>query len=361
MMTMDGTSSVEGAAWPPSELEHVGRCPACGDPARSLMFDDMTDLSFGVAPGRWSLWRCGRCRVAYLDPRPNEASIGRAYDTYYTHEAPSADGGLATICGPSLKSRLRAGYYNHAFGHRLKNGLAVGRFAGVASPRKKAQMDHLIRHLPPPSSKDARFLDLGCGNGAFLGIARALGYTAMGLEPDPKVVATARSTGLDVRQGLIPGSGLPENSFDQITLSHVFEHLHRPQDACAELLRILKPGGRVWFSQPNLGAIGRETFGKYWRGFETPRHLCLFEPDSFMSFLSSAGFQDIRLLAPQPCAINNFRASVAMMAGEIPQKGVTPKGWGDDYLQKVRLADDAAMRRAEKGEAFTVVASRARS
>ena len=125
-----------------------------------------------------------------------------------------------------------------------------------------------------------------------------------------------------------------------------------------ELLRITKRGGRVWFTQPNLNATGRHVFGKYWRGFEAPRHLCLFDTKAFMVYLKDAGFTDVKLLTPQPCAVDYFRTSLLMTEGTVPRHDAVPAGWNSRWLNRARKADIEAVRAPENGESLTVVASR---
>ena len=43
---------------------------------------------------------------------------------------------------------------------------------------------------------------------------------------------------------------LPDNSFDGVLAMEVFEHLHTPERAAAEILRVLKPGGIALVSVP---------------------------------------------------------------------------------------------------------------
>ena len=250
---MNAATPALGRNWPPDDLEHLGRCPACGHEQRAVMFESVKDLAFGVAPGSWTLWRCGDCGAGYIDPRPSESSIGRAYSDYYTHDAVDGAKLVSLIAGSGFNSRLRAGYYNARYGYQLPNGSPLGAMVLAMAPAKRVQWDYLIRHLPPPGTPGAPVLDIGCGAGAFLHVARGLGYTPIGLEPDPAAVDVARAAGLDVRLGLLPDTGLQGGCFEQITLNHVFEHLHRPAEAATELLRLLRTGGRVWFSQPNSG------------------------------------------------------------------------------------------------------------
>jgi 2-polyprenyl-3-methyl-5-hydroxy-6-metoxy-1,4-benzoquinol methylase len=302
------------------------------------------------------MWRCEECRVAYLDPRPTEASIGRAYTDYYTRQPFNPSYQISLFNGRTLKARLRLGYYNARYGYKFANGWSLGNAVASIMRRRKALADYMIRHLPPPTIDGAALLDIGCGNGAFLLLAQGLGFAPTGLEPDGEAVKTAHGVGLDVRSGTLPNTGLPANFFEQITLSHVFEHLHWPQQASDEILRLLKPGGRIWLTQPNLDAAGRGLFGEYWRGLEAPRHLCLFDAETLAQILRRAGFEKIEVLPPPPDADFYFRQSLAMSEGNVPRAETDPVGWNSSWRQRAHEADKAARRRPQIAESLTIIA-----
>ena len=95
------------ATWPAEELEAGDRCPLCGCADRKALHQDLTDRVFFCAPGRWSLYQCGGCEGAYLDPWPTLESIARAYSSYYTHEPEGEDDAT-----PSAFERLKQAAYN---------------------------------------------------------------------------------------------------------------------------------------------------------------------------------------------------------------------------------------------------------
>lgn len=102
----------------------------------------------------------------------------------------------------------------------------------------------VTRHFPP----DAALLDVGCGT-AWLGRHFA-DYT--GIDGSPAAVASATAAGLAVIQGDVD-SGLPfsDASFDGVVLKDVLEHVASPVGLVGEVLRVLRPGGRVFASSPD--------------------------------------------------------------------------------------------------------------
>lgn len=334
------------------DLEHLGLCPICGERERRPAYLQTEDGAFGV-PGRWDYWTCV-CGVLYLDPRPTRHAIAIAYANYYTHERPS----LPLLWrATGIRGAARRGYLNARYGYRFDR---ASRLAGLIwrHRRTAAQtLDFLIRHLPAPPASGSRLLDFGCGNGAFLTVARHLGWEAVGLDPDPRAVEVARSLGLDVRQGTIIDSGLAPGSLQQIVMSHVLEHLHDPMDTLKTALNLLAPGGRLWLSQPNPDAIGLRRFGGHWRGLEPPRHLILIGAARLAELLMTIGFERVELLPPENAARFYFRQSEAI-ARRLDPFGAAARINPRELERDARAADRQARSSPQLAESLTMIAFR---
>ena len=85
----------------------------------------------------------------------------------------------------------------------------------------------------------------------------------------------------------------PNAYFDCVTLFDVFEHLVRPYDALEEVKRVLKPGGAIIITTPNLRSLSRLIKGKQWAGTKDPTHKWLFDSRSLRFVLERAGFSNI--------------------------------------------------------------------
>lgn len=285
------TSGYEGeSAWSEADLERVTTCLGCGGARFLVRYEALEDLLGGL-PGRWGYLACTVCGSLHLDPRPTPEAIGRAYpDDYVTH----GSGGNATSRdnGSSWAWRLANGYLNERFNAARYPASRIGRWLMPLVWPLRQQLDYFYRHLP---SKPSRVLDVGCGNGAFLLRARDAGWVVQGIEPDPIAAATARQEGLDITSCAIEAF-LPEELFDQITLSHVFEHLHAPDKALRRMHDWLCPGGMLWMSLPNPSGLGHRIFRRNWFSLDPPRHLFLPPPSQVVAMLKAAGYRDIRLI-----------------------------------------------------------------
>lgn len=305
--------------WPAQDLEGVERCPVCDSEDRRLLYEGLHDRLFG-APGRWTVYSCLACGSAYLDPRPTRESIGRAYERYFTHEATGRENLHGLGWWRRVRRAVANGYLNRRFGTDYRPSSRLGGWLLQFVPGPRHSLDALGRHLPRPAP-GMSLLDVGCGNGDFLDIARRAGWRVMGVEPDPVAVEVARSRGLDVRLGTIEALAGMTRAFDVITLSHVIEHVHDPLSLLMRCRMLLRPNGWIWIDTPNLDSFGHRRYGAAWRGLEPPRHLVLFTIGSLTQALRQAGFGRVEWAPWRPVASGTYAVSEAIRSHETYSDG----------------------------------------
>jgi SAM-dependent methyltransferase len=115
----------------------------------------------------------------------------------------------------------------------------------------------------------ASVLDIGCGAGLALQIAKARGATVCGLDAAPSLaeIARGRCPGSDIRLGDSEALPFADASFDVVTGFNSFQYAADPVRALAEARRVTGPGGcvviAVWGEReqcqlaPYLAAVGR--------------------------------------------------------------------------------------------------------
>ncbi|WP_026606377.1 class I SAM-dependent methyltransferase [Methylocapsa acidiphila] len=156
------------------------------------------------------------------------------------------------------------------------------------------QLQVLLRGALPPG-KDGPLLDFGCGDGLLLSVAEKLGYRRLsGVDSSERLIEIASqrtSAELTAGDGLAFLKSKPTSTFETITAFDVFEHFTRPEllDACREIHRILKPGGRLLIRVPN----GASPFcgGVFAGDLTHERPYTLF---SLAQVLAPLGFEDIQ-------------------------------------------------------------------
>jgi cyclopropane fatty-acyl-phospholipid synthase-like methyltransferase len=103
-----------------------------------------------------------------------------------------------------------------------------------------------------------RVLDLGCGNGVFLGLLRERSVHGIGIDSFPQCIEACRKKGLEAQQAdLLKYVEGAHEEYDGIFCSHIIEHL-APETVLmlfAHSRRILRPGGRIIIVTPNTRDI----------------------------------------------------------------------------------------------------------
>jgi SAM-dependent methyltransferase/peptidoglycan/xylan/chitin deacetylase (PgdA/CDA1 family) len=123
--------------------------------------------------------------------------------------------------------------------------------------RKKLQdlLEQALQDLPRGSS----VLDVGCGVGEHLKLCSELGFNVIGVEPGRQMRAKAqeRNPAVSVLDGVITNLPFEDESFDFVMAIEVLRYLHRSdiQQAYREMLRVLKPGGLLFFTVMNRFAL----------------------------------------------------------------------------------------------------------
>jgi SAM-dependent methyltransferase len=110
-----------------------------------------------------------------------------------------------------------------------------------------------------------RILEDGCGVGIYLEHLQPFGGQVFGLEYDFERLREARTR--SDRLACAAGEALPypSGTFDLVLSHEVLEHVLDDRLAVEEILRALRPGGRLALFVPNCG-YPFETHGIYWRG-----------------------------------------------------------------------------------------------
>ncbi len=110
-----------------------------------------------------------------------------------------------------------------------------------------------------------RVLVDGCGLGAYLARLAPQASYAVGLDIELERTFDARAKGPDAVCGAGETLPFPSNEFDLVLNHEVLEHVQDDKMAIAEMVRVLRPGGRLVLFVPNRG-YPFETHGIYWRG-----------------------------------------------------------------------------------------------
>ena len=132
-----------------------------------------------------------------------------------------------------------------------------------------------------------RLLDVGCGRGTLVRLARSAGFEALGIERHfPDAPFSPNVYYHDLTDGAFPAG-----HFQVVVLWHVLEHLPDPLANLQEIHRLLQPGGWLSVVVPNFGGAQAQASGRHWFHLDLPRHLWHFELPALEELLERAGFR----------------------------------------------------------------------
>ena len=170
-------------------------------------------------------YRCPSCDVAFLFPPPNKDEEALFYAQEFEKFMEGRSGGDRDWSGPEA--------------HIVANQDQVAR-----------RMPLLEKALNRPQ---LRLLELGCSSGFMLLPLRDRNVEVMGVEPSGMFTGFVRSQGIPVFESLEQFQQQAEANgpLDIVTHFFLLEHLSDPVGFLAQCLRLLRPGGKVFFEVPS--------------------------------------------------------------------------------------------------------------
>jgi 2-polyprenyl-3-methyl-5-hydroxy-6-metoxy-1,4-benzoquinol methylase len=145
-----------------------------------------------------------------------------------------------------------------------------------------------------------RVLDVGCAAGEFAALLATRGWRVHGADNEPALVDAARARGVDARVVDLDRAPLPwpDGAFDTVVAAEVIEHVIDTDHLLAEIARMLRPGGVLVVTTPNLASLEnrlRLLLGRYpmWMdvGVEGAGHLRYYTPRVLRHQLAQHGLR----------------------------------------------------------------------
>lgn len=234
-------------------MEQLKQCPVC----QSQTFEVyLTVRDYTVSQEQFKIVTCKKCGFRFTNPRPDSEAIGEYYkaESYISH----------TNTSKGLISKI----YQEVRKFTLKGKL------------------NLINRLSPQKGK---LLDVGCGTGMFLNVARENGWKVNGIEPDAGARAIAEETNqIKINDEIL--SSFQQETFEVISLWHVLEHIHQLNETIEWLKARLSKDGSLIIAVPNHESKDAKIYQEQWAAYDVPRHLYHFSQNSIKELFAKHGF-----------------------------------------------------------------------
>jgi 2-polyprenyl-3-methyl-5-hydroxy-6-metoxy-1,4-benzoquinol methylase len=235
---------------PVTEEEHRSvPCALCGNDAFFPAF----------SCDGFSYVKCAVCALVQINPQPVAAAVQRRYGAIYGNDYHAYEM-----------------HNESAFLDLQKRALADADF-------NRIEQDLMGKGNAP------RILDVGCATGAMLAVLRDRGWHTEGIEISPAGEYAARERGLTIHRQNLEECHFSADYFDVALASHLIEHLNNPAAFVSRVWHILRPGGYLLLTTPNIDGFQARLLGSRWRSaiFD---HLYLFSKCTIRALLSAHGF-----------------------------------------------------------------------
>jgi len=233
-------------------------CNLCGKNDQTILYKNLTYWEY---PGIFQIVKCNNCSLIFVSPRPRISDINK----YYEQE---------NYFGRDINSERKDLNYKQERKNVYEN----------------------VYKLILNKKTSGKILDIGAGTGLFLTKFKDLNWKIDGVELSRDAVLYARKQyDIKLKQGDFFDFSFSRNSYDVIALNGALEHLYNPQETLKKAYSILKTGGIIVFTVPNVESLGNKIFGRRWFPWQPPRHLYHFSPTTTRRMLNNSGFKKINI------------------------------------------------------------------
>jgi 2-polyprenyl-3-methyl-5-hydroxy-6-metoxy-1,4-benzoquinol methylase len=150
---------------------------------------------------------------------------------------------------------------------------------------------HEILDRFEPFKKSGKLLDVGCGIGYFLEVAKSRGWEVYGTEFTDEAIEICQSKGISMKKGILNPNDFELESFDIITSFEVIEHINNPREELANFYKLLRKGGMVYVTTPNFNSLLRYRLKSNYNVIVYPEHLSYYTPKTLKKVYNLSGFK----------------------------------------------------------------------
>lgn len=253
-------------------------CPACGQKIGRLLFKKQ-GFHFLI---------CGFCQTVYVSPRPTAAILKKFYQ----------------------QSKVYWFWNKYIFPQSEKI-----RRQKIFKPRVDLVLDYCKKFKV---SKN-RLIEVGAGFGTFCQEikSRNIFKNVAAIEPVPSLAQTCRQKKIEVIEKPVEEVKLGKDKANVIVCFETIEHLYEPKQFILSCKKLLKQGGLLFLSCPNMYGFDTLVLGKISKTVGGG-HINLFNPNSIKILLASCQLKLLEIKTPGKLDAELVRKSA--LAGKFDLK-----------------------------------------
>lgn len=186
------------------------------------------------------------------------------------------------------------GWFDEAAANVIFAKTHANQMVGHDMERQRLVSARIVERVARRAPAGGDWLDIGFGNGSLLFTAEEWGYVPVGLDLREANVAALKTLGYEAHR--LPVEALEQPArFSVVSMADVLEHMPFPRCGLAAAHRLLRPGGALFLSMPNLDnmvwrLLHANGVNPYWGEIE---HYHNFSRRRLYALLGESGFEPV--------------------------------------------------------------------
>ena len=224
-------------------------------------------------------------------------------------------------------------YYSHNYREDYKNTYSPKlkhiKRAGVVA---LSRIDFLNKNISITKKNLLKLLDIGAGGGEFVYLSSKSGFISDGIEPNKGYSEYSKAQyGISIKTMML--KDLEPESYDIVTLFHVFEHMTNPDSVMQKIWQTLKPNGVFFVEVPNILSKNASPHNIYFKAhiFYYCRYTLEFAASKYFDVMVVDDSRNLRMLLKKKEVVLEHAVLPSTTDVEFIKQRVTKHGW-IDYL-----------------------------
>ena len=165
------------------------------------------------------------------------------------------------------------------------------KITGAIQRIKSSNDIRIVRRFLRSEAPGRSILEIGAGSGLFLSMLQKRGFEVSGVEPSLAGVRYARENFALNLEPVLFEEYRTDRTFDMLIAFHVLEHSNDPVAFIDKATALLEDEGLLFLKVPRLDSWPARLYGRFWSGYDLPRHRAHFTKEGLTRLLQERGYR----------------------------------------------------------------------